>query len=674
MVDGASPSAPLQRGDGCDTPDGQRMEDDTQTRFAALWQAQRLATLEGSVALDATVTARTLAAAEARAEGQRVSSVEVPPLPTISLDRTTRDSAETPVAPDADLQLLQTLGEGGMGMVYLARQRSLAREVAVKVLRHDDATASDDLLREALITGGIEHPNIVPVHALGRDAGGRPVLVMKRIEGTSWRTLLHDDAHPAWTPLLAAHGDRLSAHLAVLQRVAEAAHFAHTRGVVHRDIKPDNVMVGAFGEVYLVDWGVALRLSQRDVQDGPAAVRGTPAYMAPEMVEGDPARVDARTDVYLLGATLHEVLTRSPRHVQPNLHATLFAAFLSRPVVYGPEVAEALGALCNDATHPDPAQRPQSAQAFRRRVADYLTHRASLTLCDTAQSRLDALVAALAADTVDDVAVRRLATEGRYGFAQALLVWPENTRAQTGLQRVLGCLLRHELARENLDAARALVAELDAPDPTVAAQLAALEDTLQQRRARAEAALHEARERDLSLGSRARLPLMLGTALAVTGAHLLASLRTPGAITLARMTTQHAVVTAVAFAVVAVWRRRLLVNRITRQFVGVLALNLAATLLHRVLVLASGDAVRVSTVVLSDLAILTAVSLVAAIAVRRWFASLAVCALAGAGLTLLDPARATRWFTLSANLMLLGALYYGWVRARSEGQPGATDP
>jgi len=653
------------------------MEDESTARFRALWAAQHLETIEGVMALDATVTART-AALGATSRVSRVSSVDVPPLPTISLDDPNTAEGAAPSHGSADLVVLDTLGEGGMGLVYRARQRSLAREVAVKVLRRNAVVAEEgnDLLREALITGGIEHPNIVPVHALGVDSQGHPVLVMKRIEGTNWRTLLYDDAHPGWGPLLAAHGDALTAHLEVLQRVAEAAHFAHTRGVVHRDIKPENVMVGAFGEVYLVDWGVAVRVGQSSAPEGLSAIRGTPAYMAPEMVEGDVARIDARTDVYLLGATLHELLTRTVRHAEPNLHATLFAAFRSRPVAYGPEVADELAVLCNESTQADPSLRPASAQVFRRRVADHLKHRASLTLCDTAQSRLDALRAALAAGDADDATVRRLATEGRYGFAQALVVWADNGRAREGLEQVIGLLLGHEIARENIDAARALAAELKAPDASLPARMEALAEVLRLRKAREAMVLQEVYEADLSQGVRARLPMIVALLFITTSAHILLSMRPQAQITLKRLTLQHTVVSVVIGVAMAVWRRRLIVNRITRQFQGMVLVYIGSTLAHRALVLASGVPVPLPSVVLSDLMILTAASLAAAVGLRPWFLGPALCTMAGVGLTLLDPSRALRWFTLSANGMFLCAIYFSWIRVRrpaSLGDSGITN-
>jgi len=205
------------------------------------------------------------------------------------------------------------LGAGGMGMVRAALQESLGREVAVKALRSEGATPHKmlRLLREAWVTGALEHPNIIPVHALHLDESGAPQVVLKKIEGRPWSDFL---AEPE---LLPGDGDPLGWHLGVLRSVCNALAFAHSRGIVHRDVKPENVMVGAFGEVYLADWGIALAFDESASPRVPRArenemLAGTPCYMAPEMARGAPA--DPRTDVYLLGATLFEVLAgKRPR-------------------------------------------------------------------------------------------------------------------------------------------------------------------------------------------------------------------------------------------------------------------------------------------------------------------------------------------------------------------------
>jgi len=206
------------------------------------------------------------------------------------------------------LDLEQTIGEGGMGIVRLATQRSLGRKVAVKTLRPAarNEVATLRLLREAWVTGTLEHPNIVPVYDLGLDEDGSPIIVLKRIEGVEWGDIMRD-ANAA----RARYGaeDLLEYNLRILLQLCNAVSLAHARGVLHRDLKPENVMIGSFGEVYLVDWGIAVSLTADALGRLPLAVdqnemAGTPYYMAPEML-GALGKLSVRTDVYLLGAILH---------------------------------------------------------------------------------------------------------------------------------------------------------------------------------------------------------------------------------------------------------------------------------------------------------------------------------------------------------------------------------
>ncbi len=144
------------------------------------------------------------------------------------------------------------LGQGGMGVVKLARQVSLGRPVALKTLKaQGSVTDAEALLAEAWLAGSLEHPGILPIYAVSLGADGGPLVVMKRIEGVTWTALLRGEAE---LDLYARGRSRLEAHLRVAMSLCDAVHFAHSRGVVHRDLKPDNVMLGRFGEVYLVDW------------------------------------------------------------------------------------------------------------------------------------------------------------------------------------------------------------------------------------------------------------------------------------------------------------------------------------------------------------------------------------------------------------------------------------
>ncbi len=210
------------------------------------------------------------------------------------------------------------LGAGGMGVVHAGIQTALQRQVAVKRTLHREAGAGDEaflaFLREAWISAKLEHPNIIPVHALCSDRGD-PQLVMKRVEGVAWRALLDDDA------LASEHGmrDRLAFHLAILGRVCRAVHFAHSRGIVHLDLKPDNVMVGRHGEVYLLDWGVAASFHEDADPWVPRTVdirtvMGTPAYLSPEQAAALGGLIGPRTDVFLLGALIHRIVMGRPPH------------------------------------------------------------------------------------------------------------------------------------------------------------------------------------------------------------------------------------------------------------------------------------------------------------------------------------------------------------------------
>ena len=213
---------------------------------------------------------------------------------------------------------------GGLGRVVRAVDKRLGRTVAVKeLLRHTDSNEAR-FLREALITARLEHPGIVPVHEAGRWPNGDPYYVMKLVEGRTLKELIAERA---------TMRDRLGLLPHVIA-VADAVGYAHSEGVIHRDVKPSNIIVGAFGETIVVDWGLA-RDRKRDLPEeeegaaGPGAsslprgsgplstvsgkVVGTPAYMSPEQARGEV--VDERADVYAIGAVLYELLagTRAAR-------------------------------------------------------------------------------------------------------------------------------------------------------------------------------------------------------------------------------------------------------------------------------------------------------------------------------------------------------------------------
>jgi eukaryotic-like serine/threonine-protein kinase len=209
-----------------------------------------------------------------------------------------RSVASLPDLTGTRYRLIRRLGRGGMAAVFLVEDTALEREAALKVLEDPDPSgeAAARLVSEARLLAGLEHPNLAPVHDVGTLEDGRVFYVMKYVRGARL---------DAW---MATRPDR-PAVLRLFVKVCDAVAFAHAHGVVHRDLKPQNVMVGEFGEALVMDWGVAKRVSG---EEAAGSIVGTPAWMAPEQARGDIAAIDASTDVYALGAMLYWLLGGRP--------------------------------------------------------------------------------------------------------------------------------------------------------------------------------------------------------------------------------------------------------------------------------------------------------------------------------------------------------------------------
>jgi hypothetical protein len=388
------------------------------------------------------------------------------------------------------LDMGATLGEGGMGLVRMATQRSLGRTVAVKTLRpsakNDQTTLR--LLREAWVTGSLEHPNIVPVYDLGLDTDGSPIIVLKRIEGRPWSELIADAE-----AMKATFGtnDPFEQNLRILIQLCNAVSLAHARGILHRDLKPENVMIGSFGEVYLVDWGIAVTLKEDPTGRLPQAseakeMAGTPYYMAPEMLGS--GTLTERTDVYLLGAILHEILTGRPPHEGENFRA-IITSILFSSFTFAENAPSQLVEIVKRATSPKPAERFESAEAFRQRLEWYLRHRGSLVLSAEAAERTAEMRALLARDEAADEQrerIHHLFAEARFGFRQALRASDDNEAARVGLRDVTEMVVVFELQKGTPEAAAAALTELEAPPPALARRVA---DALAGAKARSNASL-----------------------------------------------------------------------------------------------------------------------------------------------------------------------------------------
>lgn len=210
------------------------------------------------------------------------------------------------------------VGKGGIGMLQSCRDNNLGRVVVMKVL-HQRMAEQEHLrarfLREARVTAQLQHPNTVPVYEVGHDRDGGLYFTMKKVEGETLRDILEKQILGETKYLETYNLDRL---LGVVIQVCNALAYAHVHGVVHRDVKPENVLIGTFGEVILLDWGVAKvwamdeeeeeQVSQYQELTDVGQRPGTPLYMAPEQVRGG-QEIDGRTDIYAIGVVLYEILT-----------------------------------------------------------------------------------------------------------------------------------------------------------------------------------------------------------------------------------------------------------------------------------------------------------------------------------------------------------------------------
>jgi serine/threonine protein kinase len=272
---------------------------------------------------------------------------------------------QTPDFAGTRYRAVRLLGHGGMGSVWLAEDSVLHRTVALKVLSAESSSADlvARLMQEALVLARLEHPGIVPVHDAGTLPDGRTFYCMKYVEG---QTL---DQHIAQLPL--------RQRLQLLQRIAEPLAFSHARGIIHRDLKPSNIMVGAFGEVLIMDWGLAKVMGSAQADKAMAQVEnqmatrpadpqetsvsaitahgtvlGTPGYMAPEQERGEIHLIDQRTDVFGLGSILQFMLRDG--------------------AAKGASVPRPLQSICNKAMAPEISARYASVQEMSADVGKYL--------------------------------------------------------------------------------------------------------------------------------------------------------------------------------------------------------------------------------------------------------------------------------------------------------------
>lgn len=353
---------------------------------------------------------------------------------------------------DARYQDRGRLGRGGMGEVRLCQDLRIGRDVALKVIRDERAAkpqARARFFKEARVQGQLEHPAVVPVYDLGATDGGRPYFTMRRVGGRTLADILRLDGDDAYSRR------RL---LSAFSQVCLAVDYAHERGIVHRDLKPSNIMFGDFGEVYVLDWGLAKTVDEEEAapsQDpvsfddlGGSAetiegeVLGTPGYMAPEQLDGVHGNVGPHADIYALGAILFELLTSEPLHPrktpQQAVGSTIDGADARTHARYPDlQVPPELEAICVRATRYERAERFASVRELQQALERFLDgDRDAQLRRELAQSYVDQAMTrfeTLERDGADPAAQRNVMNM----ITRALAFDPEHVQARNALMHLL---------------------------------------------------------------------------------------------------------------------------------------------------------------------------------------------------------------------------------------------
>ncbi len=365
--------------------------------------------------------------------------------------------------PELDYEIIEVLGKGGMGIVYKARQKSLDRTIALKMLGKsspENKNLRGKFLIEAVVTGDLDHPNIVPIYDVGETESGILFYAMKHVKGVPWKVVMEKN--------------NVNDNLEILLSVCDAIAFAHSRGIIHRDIKSENVMLGDYGEVLLMDWGMAISIDERGKAESLSSsnsIGGTPAYMPPEMVKGDLSSIGIGSDIYLLGAVLYEVINGKPPHRGETVSKFLKSAEKNE-IIPSDSPSELMDiSLKAMATHH--LDRYQDVREFQDAIRICRIHYESIKLIDQAQSDLEKAIESNDYDAF---------SQAIYGFQEALSLWDKNERAKTGKENAQFAYANCAFSNGDFDLATSLL------DPEIDVHVDLLKDI---ERARS----HEERQR-----------------------------------------------------------------------------------------------------------------------------------------------------------------------------------
>lgn len=423
-----------------------------------------------------------------------IKSVEVRPAGAASQSlviktRMLVESKSLPSVPDGEgpeYELIKILGEGGMGVVYDARQTSIDRNVALKMIK-GDAAGSDKrnakFLAEAVVTGDLDHPNIVPIYDVGANSQGQLFYSMKKVQGTPWLNVLTKKS--------------LAENIDILMRTADAIAFAHARSVVHRDLKPENIMLGEFGEVLVMDWGLAHPIKGFRKPNSVGSLNtmgGTPAYMAPEMATGPIEKITTASDIYLLGAILYEIITGHAPHIGKTAMKCLMAA--ARNDITPTDKKGELVDIARKAMSTDPNDRYPTVKDFQAAIRDYQSHLESIQLSTRAEDDLKG-----AGESEDYQQYQR----ALFGFQEAYELWSGNHRAAMGVSNARLAYAGSAKRKGDFDLGLSLLEESNPDHETLRRELIAARDD------------RVARQKRLVFLKRAAIGLVASVLVIVTG-------------------------------------------------------------------------------------------------------------------------------------------------------------
>ncbi len=358
--------------------------------------------------------------------------------------------------PEAQFDFIENIGRGGMGEVDAVVQHSLNREVAIKRLHTNSFSSclAKSLHNEAMLMGKLDHPNITPIYLMGYDSNGLPVVVMKRIRGVALSSMLENKAHPHWNLI---KGNRIKWKLRTFIQICNAVEYAHSKEILHLDIKASNIMIGSFGEVFLIDWGIAEEIKEGSLHRN--TFSGTPSHAAPEMYLPQHA-LTKRTDIYLLGATLYEILTGKTLHNGSNIIELMDQSLKGSPISASdihPELIE----INNKATNKIALQRFDSVTSLRNAIEAHIERRDALDLLISAENLLRLFREEALKRKANERKLYQLLFQCRFAFEEALRKSPDLEQAQFGLWKAMEIIAEYEINKGQLNSANRILKELE---------------------------------------------------------------------------------------------------------------------------------------------------------------------------------------------------------------------